>query len=180
MIKKYNYINILAWTVIVACPFLLQQADLIVTNDWKISPDNGLISILTGTFLHSSFSHMTNNLVGILLGVSLLYNMYHNMYLKVIALGIVLPSTVMYLLGLNSVGISGLVYTLVWFVIIRGLMSKHYVKYFSSALLLIFYGSSLRSVVPSNEPFSLIAWQAHLVGVVVGLFLAIYSKLVKS
>jgi len=176
MIRKHNYLNIVFWIFILVIPFLLQTVGVINTTDWMIDQSNGLISIITGSFLHGNFKHLVGNLTGILLGVSLLYNLYRKHYWKVITLGVIIPSGLMYLLGLPCVGISGLVYALIWYIITRGLMSIDRTRFLIAITVLLFYGGSLAGAIPLDA-FSRIAWQCHLAGVLTGLGLALYQRL---
>jgi len=173
--RKNNTINILLWTCVIVCPFLL-QGSLININDWMISQNNGIVSILTGTFLHASFKHMVGNLTNILLGATIIYQFYNKMYLWLVLLGIAIPSGLMYALGFNSVGISGLGYTLIWFIICRGLMSHDTIRFMIGLLALVFYGGSILGAIPSTA-LSTVAWQAHLMGMIVGFMAAMVNRL---
>ena len=177
MNKRFQYLNTLLWIVILMIPFLLQTAGIIDTNQYKITKDNGWTSIFTGPFLHASYSHVMGNATSILLGTSLISVFYKRMYFPVVILGFLVPSVTMYLLGMKAVGISGLCYCLIWFIILRGLMSKNKWRFPLSCIILIFYGSSLHTIYPPSNPFSLVAWEAHLSGLLTGLVLAIYSKI---
>lgn len=179
MTRKLPYLNLVAWFCIIVIPHLYQQFGLIKTVNWMTHRDNGIISILTGTFLHGSWNHMTGNLTGILVGTSLTLWFYRKQYWLVILLGVLVPPSLMYLLpGGPSLGISGLVYTVVWFPLCRGLMSKDRHRFYAAILLLIFYGASVKTAVPLS-PASKVAWQAHLAGMVVGFCIALYSRVRK-
>jgi membrane associated rhomboid family serine protease len=75
-----------------------------------------------------------------------------------------------------SLGISGLVYTVIWFPICRGLMSKDKHRFYAAIGMLLFYGSSLKGAFPLGE-LSKIAWQAHAAGMIVGFTLALWTRL---
>jgi membrane associated rhomboid family serine protease len=179
MIKSYNYLNLSIWLVLIICPFLLQEVGVIVTSVWSTSPSNGLISILTGTFLHGSYSHMVGNLTGIIISSTIIYNFYHKDYFSIVVLGIFLPSAFAYFFTPHyTIGISGLVYTLIWFTIIRGLISKDRTRLFLGIGMAMFYGTSIKGAIPQGFG-SQIAWYCHLMGILTALIYAVYSRLIR-
>tara|TARA_R110000822_G_scaffold242061_1_gene371274 strand:- start:1552 stop:2094 length:543 start_codon:yes stop_codon:yes gene_type:complete len=180
MIRHHNYLNILVWCTLVIIPFLLQDVGVISTNDWSTQPANGLISILTGSFMHGSYAHMVGNLSGIIIGVSILYNFYYKHYGTVILLGVFVPSMISYFFtGIPTVGISGLVYTLIWFIIVRGLISRDKTRLFLAIGVAVIYGSSLKGAIPQGFG-SNIAWQCHLAGVMTGTAIAVWARLKRN
>lgn len=176
--NKYSPLNSIVWILLVSIPFVLQQHNIINTSSLLISKDNGWWSIITGSFLHGGVYHFSGNITGLIVGVALLLNMYPKDYWKTIIFGILVPSSIMYFLGGKSLGISGLVFTIVWFVIFRGLLSKDIVRFVVSIILIIFYGYTVKTVF--FIPFSGIAYQSHLTGLLLGLMIAFYSKIFKN
>lgn len=148
---------------------------MIDTASLLTSKSNGWWTIITGAFLHGSPGHFAGNSVGLMVGVTLLLNFYSRSYWKVIIIGLLAPSIVMYSTGLRSLGISGLVFAIAWFIMFRGLLSMDRKRYYAAIVMLLFYGSTLKSVF--HIPFSGVAFQAHMTGLLVGLFLAIYTRL---
>lgn len=179
MMHKNNYLNVLLWIVLITLPFLLQVAGVIDGRSLAINQSNGLISILTGTFIHGSFKHMTSNLIGMLLGTSIMYALYKKIYFLSTLLGIIIPSSIMYFLGIPSVGISGLLFTFTWFIIIRGLMSRDKTRFVVGLFMLVFYGMSINTAIPLAGAVK-IAWQAHLGGLLTGFMLALYQRLIRN
>jgi membrane associated rhomboid family serine protease len=174
--NKHSQINVLSWTLIITIPFIFQYTGIINTQELLTSKSNGWWSILTGPLLHGSPTHFAGNITGLVLGVSLLLNMYSKRaYWMVIILGFILPSIVMYATGLRSLGISGLVFTVIWFIIYRGMLSSQILRKVIGVLMLILYGSTLASAFP--KLMSNVAWQSHMCGVVLAIFLALYDKI---
>ena len=161
MIKSYNYLNLSIWLVLIICPFLLQEIGVIVTSEWSTSPSNGLISILTGTFLHGSYSHMVGNLTGIIISSTIIYNFYHKDYFSIVVLGIFLPSAFAYFFTPH--------YTI----------SKDRTRLFLGIAMAIFFGTSIKGAIPQGFG-SQIAWYCHLMGILTALIYAIYSRLIKT
>lgn len=178
MIHKNDYKHTIFWASLTLVPFLLQVSGMISSNDYAISKDNGIFSIISGVLMHGNWSHMLGNLLGMLLGVSLVVKFYSRAYVLLMFLGYICPAIVMYATGHKAIGISGLVYTLLWYIIIAGLTSRVKEKFYVGIIVLIIYGSGLRNAVPPSMPTG-IAWQAHLTGVCVAMFLAIVYKLRK-
>ena len=176
--KDDGFKHVGIWALLTVVPLILQVNGVIPTSDWLTARSNGLVSIVTGVFLHGNWSHMIGNLVGMLLGISIVIRHYRRAYRTLIVLGIICPSLVMYSMGTRSLGISGLVFTLMWFIIIAGITSKVKERFYTSIALLLIYGASLKTAVPL-DPSSRTAWQAHLTGVLVALFLAIIYRLRK-
>lgn len=174
--KKFNYLHTIVWFILITVPHILQQLNVIDTNELKTHSSNGIISILTGTFLHGNWNHMAGNLSGILVGTAALKTLHDKMYWQVIFLGTLLPSAFMYISGTPAIGISGLVYAVIWAVITAGIMSKDKFKLLVGIVFGIFYGGSLKGAVPLS-PLSRVAWEAHLVGLIVGSCTAIYYKI---
>lgn len=163
------------WISSLSIIFMLQKTGVINTENFVTSKNNGWWSILTGPFLHGGFSHFSGNIVGLVVGSSLLLNLYKKMYWRVMLLGLIIPPTIMYLLGGNSLGISGLVFATLWFVAIRGVLSLNWLRFLIGIVIILFYGSSLKSAFPIASYG--IAWQAHFAGLITAIIMAIYSRL---
>lgn len=171
-----NYLNLVFWCSALVLPFLAQEIGLIDTQAFLVSKENGWDSIFTGVFLHSSYSHLMGNFTGILLGTSILLNFQRKMYLQVILYGLFLPPLLGYFAGERIVGISGLAYTLIWYIIFRGLMSRDRVRFAIGILTLVFYGATAKGIIPQS-PLTRISWLTHLGGFLVAFNLALYQRL---
>ena len=133
--------------------------------------ENGIVSIITGTFLHANYSHLVSNLSVLLVVLPLLMALYKNYVTKLFFAGLIVPNSVCYLLGLSVVGISGFVYAVTWFVILAGLGSNDVVRYIVSIVLGLIFASTLIGITPMAGAF--VAWQAHLAGFLLAFFLTI-------
>jgi len=172
--NKLSPINTLMWIFLVSTIFILQRTEVIDTSQLLTSKENGWWSILTGPLLHGSFGHFSGNMVGLIIGTSLLINMYRKYYFKVVLFGFIIPPAVMYFLDSRSLGISGLVFATIWFVAIRGLLSLNWVRFGTGIIVLFFYGSSLSTALPIASRG--IAWEAHLAGLITAIIMAMYSR----
>ena len=150
-------------------------------NYFKLATDPavGFYTILTAPFLHGNLSHIVGNSIFMLILLPILIRYYNKHYAAVMAFGVLIPPTVMYFLKIPSVGISGLVATLFFFVVFTGMFSKNKTKFLISIGMLSFFGvvfiKGITSLVGNG-----VAWQAHLSGAVVGLTLALKKLIFKK
>ena len=158
--------------------YLLDCMQVFNKLDYSISPKNGWWSILTGGFLHGNLPHLIGNTKGLLLSVPLVLYLYKNNFTSIMILGILIPATVVYCLGFNTVGISGLVYALIWFLIFSGIGSEDKIKFLVSMALIIFYGSTLTGI--TQYAGRGISYHGHLSGFAVGLICSIIGYFKKN
>lgn len=170
--KNFGII-LLVWII-----FLLQYKGILNGDDFTISKKNGLWSVFTGVFFHNSFSHLINNTVALLMTIPIVNYFYKKSFFLLIVLGLFIPSVLTYFLyPLSVVGISGLCYTLIWFVIAAGILSKDKYKLIMSLILLTMYGNSLVLAVPPQNVMSMgIAWKTHLYGTLIGIIYAVSTR----
>lgn len=151
--------------------FLLQLEGVINTSSWVLSKGNGVKSIFTGSFLHGGYSHIVGNTSGLLVGFALLTKFFKDSFYLVLAFGLTVPYIATYFLFEQSVlGISGLTYTITWFLIASTLFNKK--LWYIGLILALFYSNGLIYATPFKED---VAWVTHLYGVLTGLILAVYN-----
>lgn len=156
----------------------LQHYGIISIDSFKTSSENGLWSILTGPLLHGSLSHIVGNTGPMLMCLSIIARFYNKEYYKVLGLGFIFPSLLMYYIGVPTIGISGLGYTLIFFVISAGIFSEDIIRFGTGMLTLIIWGGGLIGGATVLAGFG-IAWQSHLYGLIIGLVLGVLSIKVK-
>lgn len=171
---KNNFVQIFAFLVFLWLVFLLQVSGIINTADYVISKSNTIFSIITGVFLHGNYDHLVGNTRILLVVLPLLFWLYPKTKYRLIALGIVIPSAVCYIFGISALGISGLAFCLLWFLVFRGLRSNNLIKFAVGIILVMIYSSTLIGITPAAG--LKIAWQAHLAGFLVGLDAALFRK----
>lgn len=174
--RKIFYITIsfvlFLWVLYFADELCLFDKHLFSTRQ-----NNGIFSILTGPFLHLNLKHIVNNTKVLLITLPLIQYFYKKDFIKLSLLGIVLPNVLVYVLGLAVIGISGLVYTYIWFLIFAGMGSKDKFRFACSIVFMLFYCGTLVGATPLVG-FG-ISWRAHLFGLLVALFYSIYRYLRK-
>ena len=132
----------------------------------------GLPGILVAPLLHSGFSHLTANSVPLLvLGTGMLY-LYPNSALAVIPAVYLGPGIAVWLFARESVhvGASGLVYGLVSYIFVAGVI-RHDRRAVAASLLVCFlYGTLAWGVFPGKPGVS---WETHLAAALIGVILAV-------
>ncbi len=132
----------------------------------------GLPGILLAPLLHAGFAHLiANSLPLLVLGTGMLH-LYPNSALKVIPAVYLGPGIAVWLFGRPSVhvGASGLVYGLVSYIFVAGLIRRDKRAIAASLLICFLYGTLAWGVLPIEPGVS---WETHLAAVLIGLMLAI-------
>jgi len=137
-------------------------------RDWA-----GLPGILLAPLLHAGFAHLiANSLPLLVLGTGMLY-LYPNSALKVIPAVYLGPGIAVWTFARASsvhVGASGLVYGLVSYIFVAGLLRRDRRAIAASLLVYFLYGTLAWGVFPIQPGVS---WQTHLAAALIGLALAI-------
>jgi membrane associated rhomboid family serine protease len=172
-----NYLNLVFWATILIVPFLLTELEVLNVLTLRTSKTNGWSSVFTGTFLHGNWSHLMGNFTSIILGTSVLLNFQKKMYLPVILLGLFIPPVfpLIFKPEISTIGISGLAYTLIWYIIFRGLMSRDVARFLFGIVFILFYGATAKGITP-EVPFG-ISWLTHLGGFLVAFNLALFQRI---
>jgi len=132
----------------------------------------GLPGILLAPLLHAGFAHLiANSLPLLVLGTGMLH-LYPNSALKVIAAVYLGPGIAVWLFARPSVhvGASGLVYGLVSYIFVAGLIRRDKRAIAASLLICFLYGTLAWGVLPIEPGVS---WETHLAAALIGLMLAI-------
>ena len=132
----------------------------------------GLPGILLAPLLHAGFAHLiANSLPLLVLGTGMLH-LYPNSALKVIPAVYLGPGIAVWLFARPSVhvGASGLVYGLVSYIFVAGLMRRDKRAIAASLLVCFLYGTLAWGVLPIEPGVS---WETHLAAALIGLMLAI-------
>ncbi len=136
---------------------------------------NGLIGILTSTFIHGDWKHLFNNSVPLIVLGSTLFHFYKHLAVRVWFCSILFTGLLVWLGGRPSfhIGASGLVYALASFLFFSGFIRKHNPLMAISMIVVFIYGGMVWGIFPREEHIS---WEGHLFGAFNGLFWALYYK----
>lgn len=135
----------------------------------------GLIGIFAAPLIHGGWEHLISNAVPILvLGGGLFYyfkdlgyKIFFSIYLAT-GLWVWVSARPAY-----HIGASGVVYGLVSFFVLSAVLRKNKYLLFFSLLVIFLYGSLIWGVFPLKPNIS---WESHLMGMIAGLFMAIYYR----
>lgn len=135
----------------------------------------GLRGIVFAPLIHSGFRHLFNNSFPILfLGIALFY-FYRGLAYKVFFLIYILSGIWLWFFGRTAyhIGASGLIYGMASFLFFSGIFRKYIRLMAISLIVVFFYGSLIWGLLPLKPNVS---WEAHLMGGIAGLILAIYYR----
>jgi len=135
----------------------------------------GLPGILVAPLLHAGFTHLiANSLPLLVLGTAMLHLYPHSAFrvLPAVYLG---PGIAVWFFGKSGihVGASGLVYGLVSYVFVAGLIRRDRRAIAASLLVCFMYGTLAWGVLPIDPAVS---WETHLSAALIGALLAIVLR----
>ncbi len=139
----------------------------VIPRTWQ-----GLLGIPLMPFLHADWGHLTANSVPLAMLLFLLAGSKANSWEVVIAL-ILLGGGLLWLFGrtANHIGASGLVFGLIGFLIVSGLLERRLIPLIVSLAVCFFYGGTLFSgIIPRIGAH--VSWEGHLLGAIAGAGIA--------
>ncbi|MBC5836977.1 rhomboid family intramembrane serine protease [Flavobacterium muglaense] len=138
---------------------------------------SGLQGVIFSPFIHSDMEHLYSNSIPLLILLAALQFFYAKQSLLVVTLGIIFSGLVTWFIGRDSyhIGASGLIYVLVSFIFLKGILTKYYRLVALSLAVIMFYGGMIWYVFPKVD--ETISWEGHLAGMVTGFMLAIFLKI---
>jgi len=137
---------------------------------------SGIFGVLFSPLLHSKtdINHIINNSIPVFLSLVTLFFFYPQIAYKVFILSWLSSGILTWLIAENEgsyhIGMSGLIYALIVFLFISGIIKKQLKYQAISMLIVLTYGSLVWGIFPVEEKIS---WQGHLGGVITGVLLAL-------
>ncbi|TDE04492.1 rhomboid family intramembrane serine protease [Flavobacterium hiemivividum] len=137
---------------------------------------SGLQGVLFSPFIHSDLKHLYNNSLPLLVLLAALQFFYAKQSYAVIGFGILMSGILTWFIGRSSyhIGASGLIYVLVSFIFIKGILTRYYRLVALSLAVIMLYGGMLWYIFPEVD--DTISWEGHLAGLISGLVLSIMYK----
>lgn len=159
----------LLWTV-----FIIDAAFGLRLARFGLRPGSvfGLTGLVTAPMLHGNFQHILSNTLPLLISMTATLYLYPRCAVRVIPLIWLGSGAITWFIGYQPslhVGASGLIYGLLAFVFLSGLLRRDLRSVSVSLLVGFLYGSMVWGVLPIRPHVS---WEMHLSGAVIGALLA--------
>jgi membrane associated rhomboid family serine protease len=137
---------------------------------------SGLQGVFLSPFIHSDLKHLYNNSMPLLVLLAALQFFYAKQSYAVIGYGILFSGMLTWLIGRSSyhIGASGLIYVLVSFIFIKGILTRYYRLVALSLAVIMLYGGILWYAFPKVD--DTISWEGHLAGLITGVVLSLVYK----
>lgn len=131
----------------------------------------GLVGIVTAPLVHADFAHLIANSAPLLVLGAVMLFLYPHSTLRVLPAIFLGPGVAVWLFGRDSVhlGASGLVYGLVSYVFVAGLLRRDRRAIAASLMVVMLYGTLAWGVLPIQPRMS---WETHLAAAVIGVLMA--------
>ena len=137
----------------------------------------GLLGVITSPLIHDfhKFDHILSNSVPLFVLIFALYFWYRKLASNVLVWVWVITGIWVWVGGRNSwhVGASGIIYGLVSFLFVSGVVRKSKQAMAVSLLVVLLYGSMFWGIFPLYQNVS---WESHLAGSIAGILMAFYYK----
>ena len=145
--------------------------------DYGIRPRQwiGLPGILVAPLLHADFPHLiANSLPLVILGTAM-FHVYPGAAFRVLPAVYLGPGIAVWLLARDGVhvGASGLVYGLVSYLFVAGLLRRDRRAIATSMIVAFMYGSVAWGMLPINPRVS---WETHLAAAIIGAIMALLLR----
>ncbi|MEV7424770.1 rhomboid family intramembrane serine protease [Streptomyces sp. NPDC091212] len=131
-----------------------------------------LRDIIPMAFLHHGFDHLMSNTVPLLILGFLAALTGLRRFAAVVLTIMVVGGLGVWITAADhtvTAGASGVVFGLLGYLLVRGFVDRNAVDIVTGLLVLLFYGSALWGVLPTN---SAVSWQGHLFGLIGGVMAA--------
>jgi membrane associated rhomboid family serine protease len=132
----------------------------------------GLPGILTAPLLHAGIVHLIANTLPLLVLGTTMLHLYPTAAFRVLSAVYLGPGILVWLFARdgNHVGASGLVYGLVAYIFVAGVIRRDRRAIAASLLVAFMYGAAVWGVLPFQEGVS---WETHLAAALIGASMAI-------
>ncbi|MBY6205789.1 rhomboid family intramembrane serine protease [Halomonas denitrificans] len=168
---------VFGFLVVVWSVFVFDQALDLNLIRFGLRPRDGagLIGLATTPLLHFDLAHLMANSVPLLIGGTLMLYLFPNASIRVLPVLFVGTSALAWLFARSNthIGASGLIYGLLAFVFVSGLIRRDLRSVGAALMVWFLYGSMLWGVLPSGAGTS---WELHASGLVLGVLCALLFR----
>ncbi|MFU8830635.1 MAG: rhomboid family intramembrane serine protease [Wenzhouxiangella sp.] len=167
----------LGFLAVVWAVFLFERLLAINLSQYGLRPREGigLLGLLTTPLLHGNLSHIGSNSAPLFIGGVAMLFLYPNSSLRALPMIYVGSAALAWVFARPSlhIGASGLVYGILTFVFVSGLLRRDMRSVGVSLMIWFLYGSMLWGVLPGAH---LMSWELHASGMMIGLVLAVVYR----
>lgn len=135
----------------------------------------GLRGILASPFIHADFPHLMSNSVPIFILTSTIFFFYQKVATRAFLMIYLLTGLMVWIFARTvfHIGASGVVYGLVSFIFWNGIFRRSLQSIVLALVVTVLYSGYFAGILPNQEGIS---WESHLLGGLVGIFVAYYFK----
>lgn len=161
------------YAILIIGGFALQVAYPRLTEMLAILPRdfNHLPGVITTVFMHGDIEHLCSNILPLSVCLAGLFYFYKEIALKVTIFCHLITGILIWIFARPAyhIGASGLAYALVFFILASALIRKNRRLMILAFIVLVFQNGLIWGVFPQENRIS---WESHLMGSIVGAFLA--------
>lgn len=135
----------------------------------------GLRGIVTGPLVHGSWAHLISNTVPLFVLTFLTFYFYRKVAVQAFWMIYFLTGSAVWLFArpVSHIGASGVIYGLVAFIFWNGIFRRSFRSIILAGIVMLLYSGMFVGVLPDQEGIS---WESHLLGSLVGIFVAYIYK----
>lgn len=135
----------------------------------------GLLGVLTAPVLHGSFEHLFSNTAPLVVALTTMLYLYPNSSLRALPMLWLGSGFLAWWIGRPSIhiGASGLIYGVLAFVFVSGMIRRDFRSMAVSLLVWFMYGSMIWGILPIRPNMS---WEMHLAGAILGIAMALLYR----
>lgn len=135
----------------------------------------GLLGLLTTPLLHGNLAHISSNSLPLFVGGVAMLFLYPNSSLRALPAIYIGSAALAWIFARPSVhiGASGLVYGMLAFVFVSGILRRDLRSVGVSLMVWFLYGSMIWGVLPAGQGMS---WELHASGMVIGVVMALLYR----
>lgn len=138
----------------------------------------GLLGILLAPFIHENANHLYSNIIPFFVLTILLFYFYKDIAFEILGFSWIMTGVLVWFGARPAyhIGASGVVYALMAFHVLSGMVRKNPHLLSISLLIVFLYGGMIWGIFPDFIPGRAISWESHLAGLITGCILAIYYR----
>jgi len=178
--KKRKFTFLLLPSLFIALLWVVFGVEFLFSLDfaeYAVEPRtlNGLFGILVFPLIHGSIEHIAGNTVSLFVLLVTVRYIFPQLFFRVLLFSYFVPGIITWFIGRPAyhLGASGMIYTLVVFIFISGVIRVNRYLLALSMLVVFMYGSLFWGIFPLEEGIS---WEGHLGGAVTGFILALWYR----